>query len=70
MTIDEMEFQLNWITAGAKDKDKEALEMVQKRLKQFDALTNRCRVLSNGTLCLFCPIECNNRKDKYRGDMV
>ncbi len=69
MTVDEMEYQLLWMTAEARGKDKEALEMVKKQLKHYDALTNRCRVLSNGTLCIFCPIDCKNRKDKYRGDV-
>lgn len=31
-------------------------------------LKNRCRVLSQGSLCIFCSMECPNRTMQYRGD--
>ena len=31
-------------------------------------LKNRCRVLGQGVLCIFCPMECVNRSADYRGD--
>lgn len=31
-------------------------------------LKNRCRALSDGTMCLFCPFECEHRKTPFRGN--
>lgn len=43
------------------------LEEVEKLRKENRALKNRCRVITQGTMCFFCPMECSNRKEKYRG---
>lgn len=43
-------------------KRNEELEHENKMLK------NRCAALTEGTMCLFCPYDCENRSTKYRGD--
>lgn len=42
---------------------------VEKIEKENEALKTRCRVLTNGTMCFFCPLECKNRTEKFRGDI-
>lgn len=42
------------------------LEQAEKDIK---ALQNRCFALSNGTMCLFCPMDCDRRSIAYRGDV-
>lgn len=36
--------------------------------KYNKALRNRCRLLTGGNLCIFCPIECHNRTEAFRTD--
>lgn len=31
-------------------------------------LKNRCAALTAGTMCKFCPYECDNRTARYRGE--
>lgn len=40
-----------------------ALEEIKKENK---ALKNRCYVLSKGTMCFFCPMECEHRNCDFR----
>ena len=44
-------------------KRNEELEHENKMLK------NRCVVLTEGTMCLFCPYDCENRTKEYRGQL-
>ena len=32
------------------------------------ALQNRCKALTQGSLCLYCPIDCEQRVQIFRGD--
>lgn len=41
---------------------------ITKYLKENRALKNRCFILTNGTMCLFCPIDCDHRKEMFRGE--
>lgn len=43
------------------DKRNKELEHENKMLK------NRCSALSEGTMCMFCPYECENRSKDFRG---
>lgn len=40
----------------------------EKIQKQVKALQNRCKVLSQGIMCVFCPLECEVRTAQFRGD--
>jgi len=40
-----------------------ALEEIKKENK---ALKNRCYVLSGGSMCFFCPMECEHRSCDFR----
>ena len=46
-----------------KEELRRALEEIKKENK---ALKNRCYVLSNGTMCFFCPLECEHRSCNFR----
>lgn len=35
-------------------------------LKDNKVLKNRCRVLSQGLLCLYCPLDCEKRVEEFR----
>ena len=37
-------------------------------MEENDNLKFRCRVLTSGTMCSFCPLECKHRTDEYRWD--
>ena len=41
---------------------------IEKLQHENKVLKNRCYVLGQGVLCLFCPMECENRTTDYRGD--
>lgn len=40
-----------------------------KLRKYNEALRNRCRFLTGGNLCIFCPMECHNRTVAFRTDL-
>ncbi len=44
------------------DKDKRIAESE----KENKALKNRCYALSDGTMCFFCPLECEHRSSDFR----
>ena len=48
---------------------REKCEEVAKLEKENKQLKNRCRVLGNGMLCFYCPIECENRTFEFRGEV-
>jgi hypothetical protein len=56
------------IDANAYEVCKKALEEVEKLRKENVALKNRCYILTRGSMCLFCPIDCNDRTVKFRGN--
>ena len=37
-------------------------------LKENRALKNRCYILTNGAMCLFCPIDCDRRTEIFKGE--
>ena len=41
---------------------------IARHLKENRALKNRCYILTNGTMCLFCPIDCSRRKEMFIGE--
>lgn len=41
-------------------------EDCEKLRKENEALKNRCRALTKGTVCFFCPMECKHRSVKFR----
>ncbi len=43
-------------------------KQIEQLKRENKMLKNRCRVLSNGTLCCFCLLECKNRKTPFRGN--
>ena len=43
-------------------------EAIMKLQHENDILKNRCYVLSNGAMCMFCPYTCVNRTAKFRGE--
>jgi hypothetical protein len=45
-----------------------ALEEVEKLREENRALKNRCYIFTRGTMCLFCPMDCGDRKEKFRGN--
>lgn len=56
--------------AGIKEHKEEKMteSEIEKLQHENKVLKNRCRVLSQGSLCIFCPMECSNRTMQYRGD--
>lgn len=42
----------------------EVVTIVDSRVKP---LQNRCYALSQGELCMFCPMECEHRSNLFRG---
>ena len=46
---------------------REKCEEVARLEKENRALKTRCRVLSDGMMCLFCPMVCENRTTEFRG---
>lgn len=44
----------------------QALENEETILKENKALKNRCKVYSQGLLCSFCPLECEQRSAEFR----
>ena len=42
------------------------VEKVEKENKQLKC---RCRALSRGVMCFFCPSECEYRTDEFRGNL-
>ena len=44
------------------DKRNKELEHQNKMLK------NRCAVYGQGQMCQFCPYDCDNRTQKFKGD--
>ena len=43
---------------------------VEKAEKERKALQNRCRIFTNGVLCMDCPMECENRTMPFFGKKV
>ena len=39
----------------------------EKLIHENKMLKNRCAALTDGTMCLFCPYECENRSKDFRG---
>ena len=46
----------------------QSTETIMKLQHENDMLKNRCYVLSNGTMCMFCPYTCVNRTSEFRGE--
>lgn len=44
----------------------EMLCKLEKLEKENKALKNRCYAISKGSLCFFCPLECEHRSCDYR----
>ena len=44
-------------------------EMIKKLEHENEMLKNRCAALTEGTMCHFCPYQCERRRHKYRGQM-
>lgn len=40
---------------------------IEKLKHENKMLKNRCSVLTGGTMCIFCPYDCENRSKRYRG---
>ena len=46
-----------------------ALEIINKELdKENKVLKNRCFALTHGTMCFFCPLNCEHRSKAFRKD--
>ena len=48
-------------------KYKDAEKRIEQMQHENKMLKNRCSALTNGTMCMFCPYECENRSKEYRG---
>ncbi len=46
--------------------DADVIKAGIKALEENKKLKNRCYTLSSGTLCLFCPLECEHRSCDFR----
>lgn len=44
-------------------------EEIKKLEEENRILKNRCRILSNGVMCIFCPLECKNRTEEFGGNV-
>lgn len=42
---------------------------LNKAKHENQMLKNRCHALTQGTMCWFCPYECDNREKKFRGQV-
>ena len=42
-------------------------EQINKLKHENEMLKNRCSALTDGTMCMFCPYVCENRKKEFRG---
>ena len=40
----------------------------RKLKKENEKLKNRCFVYTDGFICSLCPMECKNRKERFRGE--
>lgn len=47
--------------------DAEAEKLIDKIKYENQMLKNRCRALTEGTMCRYCPFDCERRTEKYRG---
>ncbi len=47
--------------------DAEADKLIEKLQQENKMLKNRCRALTMGTMCMYCPYECERRSERYRG---
>ena len=56
------------ISAECNKTNSELLEMNEKLVADNGALKNRCRTLTHGSMCFFCPMECDNRSMPFRGE--
>jgi len=41
---------------------------IEKLEHENKALKNRCHVLSMGTICFYCPLECEHRSCDFRNN--
>lgn len=41
---------------------------IEELKKENMQLKNRCFVLTRGSLCFYCPVDCEHRKEKFRND--
>ena len=41
---------------------------IEKLREYNEALKTRCRALTNGTVCFYCPMECKHRTEAFRND--
>lgn len=48
--------------------DAEAEKLIEKLQQENKMLKNRCRALTVGTMCLYCPYDCERRTERYRGE--
>ena len=48
---------------------KELMEISASLQKENNQLKNRCFALTRGTICLFCPMECEHRTEDFRTDL-
>lgn len=47
---------------------KDAQKEINRLKHENKMLQNSCHVLTHGTMCIFCPYECENREGKFRGE--
>ena len=47
---------------------KDAQKEINRLKHENEMLQNRCHALTLGTMCMFCPYDCENRTKKFRGE--
>lgn len=65
---DEIGWESSELNREAFEMGIKALEEAEKLRHENKALKNRCYILTRGTLCLFCPIDCSDREVNFRGN--
>ncbi len=51
------------------DRANQVREERENLIHENKMLKNRCAALTEGTMCLFCPYDCENRTKEYRGQL-
>lgn len=51
------------------ERANEARDTLNRLKHENEMLKNRCAALTAGTMCMFCPYECENRSKEYRGKL-
>ena len=53
-----------------KEVIQETIDTLEKVEHEREVLINRCKIFTQGSLCLFCPLDCIYRNTDFRGEVA